>query len=205
LPTAGQGAPQGASSLTDAGPSAALIRGRCCACRRSSFPTGRAKLAATVGSGRPRPRPARPCNIALLHQSWAWTARLAARDGWEYVPATPHTAGQHGIQVHVVADCGHRLMPSEAFARQRPSGVHGRKGAPLRHERVAGRSNPAGDLLPAKPQFNALADELWSLGCSCMQKDPTKRPTADDLVTLCAKAVLLGRAATDRHDRKLEI
>lgn len=35
------------------------------------------------------------------------------------------------------------------------------------------------------PQFSPLARELLGMAFDCMQKDPTARPTADDLVTRC--------------------
>lgn len=41
-------------------------------------------------------------------------------------------------------------------------------------------------FLTANPQFSPLASELMEIALSCMVKDPTARPTADQLVTRCS-------------------
>jgi serine/threonine-protein kinase len=42
-------------------------------------------------------------------------------------------------------------------------------------------------LFDTKPQFRPLTDDLWSIVGACLQKDAAKRPTADQLVEMCAK------------------
>lgn len=42
-------------------------------------------------------------------------------------------------------------------------------------------------LFRTKAQFSPLANDLWSIVASCLQKDVAKRPTADDLVQTCDK------------------
>jgi eukaryotic-like serine/threonine-protein kinase len=49
------------------------------------------------------------------------------------------------------------------------------------------------DPVPRKPklletsQFSALADDLWSIVESCLEKDPLRRPTGDGLLGACAE------------------
>lgn len=41
-------------------------------------------------------------------------------------------------------------------------------------------------LLTLKNQFSPLTDDLWNIICVCLKKSPAERPTADQLVELCA-------------------
>jgi eukaryotic-like serine/threonine-protein kinase len=42
-------------------------------------------------------------------------------------------------------------------------------------------------LFDLKPQFSPLTNDLWAIVVACLQKDPTNRPNADQLVDLCTK------------------
>lgn len=50
---------------------------------------------------------------------------------------------------------------------------------------VSGTSPEFPGFLTANPQFFALSEQLKSIVLTCMQKDPSARPTADQLVALC--------------------
>src|SRR5579875_3546632 len=46
---------------------------------------------------------------------------------------------------------------------------------------------PKPPLSGAKKQSTSLADDLWNVMASCLTKDPSARPKADELVQQCAK------------------
>lgn len=56
---------------------------------------------------------------------------------------------------------------------------------------------PAPSFLTDNPQFRFLASELLSISLSCLKRDPTERPNADDLVKKCE---LLCYAKAYRHE-----
>jgi serine/threonine-protein kinase len=51
---------------------------------------------------------------------------------------------------------------------------------------VAAQLPPRPLFFDTKQQFRPLTDNLWSIVIACLQKDPVKRPTANQLVKLCA-------------------
>jgi len=52
---------------------------------------------------------------------------------------------------------------------------------------VAAKLPPRPLLLDQKPQFANLGDELWQLVQMCLNKDPSNRPSADDIVEYCSQ------------------
>jgi eukaryotic-like serine/threonine-protein kinase len=46
---------------------------------------------------------------------------------------------------------------------------------------------PKPSLFGAKPQFSPLTEDLWNIVTMCLQKKPEERPTADQLIDLCAR------------------
>ena len=46
---------------------------------------------------------------------------------------------------------------------------------------------PKPTLFATKLQFQPLSDGLWSIVTACLNKEPNKRPTADQVVQMCAK------------------
>ena len=61
---------------------------------------------------------------------------------------------------------------------------------------VAAKLPPPPTLFALKAQFRPLSDNLWSIVTASLQKDTSKRPTADQLVEICAKLCYSG---ADRH------
>lgn len=52
---------------------------------------------------------------------------------------------------------------------------------------VEAKLPPKPGLFAKKPQFSSLGDELWVIVEMCLQKDPNRRPTVDDLMLACSR------------------
>lgn len=51
-------------------------------------------------------------------------------------------------------------------------------------------------IISMRPEFASLANQLWSIILDCMRPETTKRPTADDLVTICGELCYSDRPRT---------